>query len=191
MSWDYLPDSYAAKAALEELQKQGQRSQRGAQNRIAGEHFEKIIEAGCSWYKDRGEAEIQKTPEPVKQLGKMDARGRFLACYEKQAQPDFKGTLPGGRSVVFEAKHTDGDRIEYSRVTKEQRERLESHYQLGAVAFVMVSFNLQFFCRIPWSIWRDMKRIYGRKYITFEECGRYRVPYISGVLKLLDGMILK
>lgn len=45
-------------------------------------------------------------------------QGRFLACYTKAGQPDFKGTLTGrGRAVVFEAKHTDSDKIDQSRLT--------------------------------------------------------------------------
>lgn len=188
MSWDYLPDNCVVKEALADLQAQCQRSDRGTHNRFAGEYFEKLIEASLMLYKGRGMAEIEKTPEPMKPLGKPNHKGQFLACYTKSAQPDFKGTLEGGYSVVFEAKHTDGDRIEYSRLTKEQIERMESHYKLGAFCFVMVSFNLEHFCRIPWAVWRDMKALYGRKYITFEECGRYKVPNRSGMIMLFDGI---
>lgn len=162
---------------------------RGMQSKRAGEFFEDAIESSLTWYKERGDADIQKTPEPTKQLSKSDAYGRFKACYTKAAQPDFKGTIRGGRSVVFEAKHTDDDRIEYSRVTKEQAERLESHYHLGAVAFVLVSFGLEGFYRIPWETWRDMKAVYGRKYITRQEAERFRVPYMAGVIKLLEDIL--
>lgn len=163
-----------------------QQSIRGMQSKRAGEFFENIIAASLSWYEQRGTACIEKTPEPMKPLRPPNREGRFLACYTKAGQPDFKGTLEGGRSVVFEAKHTDADRIKYERLTDEQVEKLELHYKLGAVAFVLVSFGLQDFYRIPWAVWRDMKAIYGRKYIKQEEVEKYRVPYMCGVLKLLD-----
>lgn len=172
-----------AEAALANIE----RRQTGLQSRIAGEYFEKIIEASLIWYRQSGRAHIEKTPEPMKPLSRPNRKGQFLACYVKAAQPDFKGTLAGGRSVVFEAKHTDGDRIEYGRVTPEQGDALELHHRLGALAFVLVSVGLQDFYRIPWTIWRDMKAIYSRKHIKVPELEQFRVPFMAGVIKMLDG----
>lgn len=165
-----------------------ERSRRGSQSRLAGEIFESSIEASLKWYELRGEAAIEKTPEPMKPLSKPNQQGQFRACFTKAAQPDYKGTLAGGRGVVFEAKHTDSDRIEHSRLTQEQADRLELHHKLGAVAFVLVSFGLRDFYRIPWEVWRDMKAIYGHKHMKQTECAPYRVQYMAGVIKLLEGV---
>lgn len=193
MSWDSIPgrnsEGYPDPTAATALANV-QRSQRGRQSRIMGDHFEGIIAASLKWYEDKGVACIEKTPEPMKPLRAPNRQGRFLACYIKAGQPDFKGTLTGGRSVVFEAKHTDSDRIEYSRLTDEQVEKLSTHHKLGAAAFVLVSFGLQDFYRIPWEIWRDMKAIYGHKHIKQTELEPFRVQYIAGVLKLLEGIEL-
>ena len=193
MSWDSIPgrnsEGYPDPTAATALANV-QRSQRGRQSRIIGDHFEGIIAASLRWYEDKGVACIEKTPEPMKPLRAPNRQGQFLACYIKAGQPDFKGTLTGGRSVVFEAKHTDSDRIEYSRLTDEQVEKLSTHHKLGAAAFVLVSFGLQDFYRIPWEIWRDMKAIYGHKHIKQTELEPYRVQYIAGVLKLLEGIEL-
>lgn len=193
MSWDSIPGKNSegyrdptAATALANIQ----RSQRGRQSRIVGEHFESVIAASLRWYEDKGVACIEKTPEPMKPLRAPNRQGQFLACYVKAGQPDFKGTLTGGRSVVFEAKHTDSDRIEYGRLTDEQVEKLSTHHKLGAAAFVLVSFGLQDFYRIPWEVWRDMKAIYGRKHIKQPELEPYRVQYIAGVLKLLEDIAL-
>lgn len=193
MSWDSIPGKNSegyrdptAATALANIQ----RSQRGRQSRIMGDHFESLIAASLRWYEDKGVACIEKTPEPMKPLRAPNRQGQFLACYTKAGQPDFKGTLTGGRSVVFEAKHTDSDRIEYGRLTDEQVEKLSTHHKLGAAAFVLVSFGLQDFYRIPWEVWRDMKAIYGRKHIKQPELEPYRVQYIAGVLKLLEGIAL-
>lgn len=162
------------------------RQLQGQRARVAGEHFEGYITAACNWYLDRGVAKIEKTPEPMKPLRAPNAKGQFLACFTKQGQPDYKGTIAGGRAIVFEAKHTDADRIEYKRLTEEQRTDLEDHHKLGAIAFVLVSFGLQTFARIPWPAWRDMAETYGRKYITREEAARYSVPAVAGTIKLLE-----
>ena len=193
MSWDYIPgkngEGYPDPTATTAIANV-ERSRRGSQSRLAGEIFESAIEASLEWYKLKGVACVEKTPEPMKPLSRPNKLGQFKACFTKAAQPDFKGTLDGGRSVVFEAKHTDGDKIEYSRLTQEQADRLELHHNLGAVAFVLVSFGLRDFYRIPWEVWRDMKAIYGHKHMKQPECEPYRVQYMAGVVKLLEGVAL-
>ena len=193
MSWDYIPgknaEGYPDPTAATAL-KNVQRSQQGLQSRREGGEFEKIIADSLLWYELRGLACVEKTPEPMKPLSKPNQRGQFLACYVKAGQPDFKGTITGGRSVVFEAKHTASDKIDYSRLTDEQVKKLSMHHELGAAAFVLVSFGLQDFYRIPWEVWRDMKAIYGRKHMKQPDCEPYWVQYIAGVLKLLEGIEL-
>lgn len=157
----------------------------GKRSKAAGEHFEQLLEASCQHYRLEKIAEIEKTPEPMKQLGAKDRQGKFTACYVKKAQPDYKGTLKGGRSVVFEAKHTDADRLQQSAVTDDQAKRLNWHYALGAECFVMVSFGFMEFFKVPWEVFRDMKDRYGRKYITSEDVQEYKVRYIGGVLHFL------
>lgn len=52
----------------------------------------------------------------------------------------------------------------------------------------MVSVGLENFYRVPWEVWRDMKQIYGRKHMKLEDLESYRVQYIAGILKLLEGV---
>lgn len=114
---------------------------------------------------------------------------QFAACFVKQAQPDYKGTLREGQAVVFEAKYTGADRIERGRITGEQADGLEAHNKLGACAFVLVSFGFRDYFRIPWSIWRDMKQHFERLYIKPEELEEYRVKFIGGLVRFLDGLV--
>lgn len=152
---------------------------RGARNRAAGNYWEQIIEASCVYYKNACIADIAKTPEPMRPLSKANEKGQFLACFVKKAQPDYKGTLKGGRAVVFEAKHTDTDRLLQNVVSEEQKQELESHYQLGALCFVLVSFKLQDYYRVPWNVFRDMKEYFGRKYIKPEDLEQYKIRFVG------------
>ena len=82
--------------------------------KVRGKQFESRIDDSFAYYAQKGFAIIEKTPEPMhptKNLG----NGKFIAYYEKQAQPDYKGTIKGGRTVMFEAKFTAADRMEQSR----------------------------------------------------------------------------
>lgn len=157
----------------------------GRRNHVAGQHWEDILEASCEYYRREEIAEIEKTPEPMKQLGAKDRNGRFTACYAKKAQPDYKGTLAGGRAIVFEAKHTETERLQQSVVSADQWERLDRHEALGAACYVLVSFNFRAFFRIPWKAFKEMKLRYGRKYITPEDVKEFEVRYSGGVLQFL------
>lgn len=158
---------------------------RGTRNRAAGASFERLIEAACQYYRVRGLADIDKTPEPMRPISPPDKYGRFHACYTKRAQPDFKGTRKGGRSVVFEAKHTAQSQLKQDVVLPQQASSLDRHAALGADCFILVSFGFRQFFKIPWPVFRDMKQRYGRKYITPKDIQDYRVTIAGGVLRFL------
>ena len=141
---------------------------KGKINHANGKMFETLIEASCRWYEDMGRASIEKTPEPMRPIKRLSG-GKFVAVFEKKAQPDFKGTLNGGRAIAFEAKHTEDGQIEQKQVSDEQSRRLCALQAQGALCYVLVSFSFESFCMIPWDIWREMKTMYGRKYLKRSE----------------------
>ena len=146
------------------------RSIRGLQSRSNGEHFEGMILAASRFYEERGIAAVDKTPEAFKVLKAMDRnRGQFICCFTKQAQPDFKGILMDSTMILFDAKHTDKDKISRDVVTAEQQACFERYMKLGAMCFLVVSLEFKEFYRVPWVVFRDMKKIYGHKYMNREE----------------------
>lgn len=170
-------------------EKQYKRQIMGARSRISGDIFERQIEGSLSWHFERGLLKANKTPEPMRPIGKPNNRGQFLAHYEKKAQVDFAGTMYGGRSVRFEAKQTDTEKFERKRLTDEQMDDLRDHQKLGALCFVLLCFGIDHFYRVPWQVWENMKEIYGRKYVTEKDVQQFRVPYNSGVIKILHGIL--
>lgn len=153
-------------------------------NNAQGHLFEGMIVAACKLYADQGRAVIDKTPEPfrVMQNGKSKD-GTFKGRFTSPAQPDFQGTLAGGKSIVFEAKFTTTDRLKQDVLTEVQRATLDRHHTLGAIAAVCAGIGPDSFF-IPWPIWRDMKTVYGRKYIRAADAELYRVKYSMAVLFL-------
>ncbi|MCI3027708.1 Holliday junction resolvase RecU [Desemzia sp. C1] len=159
----------------------------GKRARYNGEIFEKVIEISCNYYKKIGAADIQKTPEPMRVLAPLDRKkGTFKACFAKQAQPDFKGVLQGGRAVIFEAKHTESNRIEQNRLTDEQVCNFNSQYELGAKCFVLVSFQMKRFYKVPWPVWEDMQGIFKKKSVNEKDLVEYRVEYKGGFIHFLN-----
>lgn len=156
----------------------------GRRSKAAGEQWEKIIDQSCEYYSEKGEALIEKTPEAMKPIRRLK-NGQFVAVYTKMAQPDYKGTLPGGHAIVFEAKHTNTDRMLRSVISSEQEKQLDKHLSLGAECFVMISFGFQKFYKVPWVVFRDMKQYFGRKYIAPQDLEKYEIHYIGGVLRFL------
>ena len=159
---------------------------RGKASRRTGNLFQQMIDQTCIWYAEQGIAVIEKTPEPMRPISKPNRAGQFQACFIKQAQPDYKGTLHGGRTIVMEAKHTDHTRIAFERVSEEQQRQLEAYHNMGAVTVVLVSFGMQQFYCIPWTVWRDMKARFGRKYIKAEDVQEFRVPVVGGRLDFMS-----
>lgn len=163
------------------------RAVRNKRSRDRGKEFENMIETACEYYSLRNYAEIEKTPEARQVIGRTgDRKSQMICVNAKKSQPDFKGTIGGGRSVVFEAKHTDDDRILQSRVTETQVENLVKHDKLGALVFVLVSFGMRRFYRIPLCEWLHMKELYGRKYITPDDVSAFEVRTAEGVLRFLE-----
>lgn len=59
-------------------------------SRQRGAAFEQRIDQSLEYYRQKGFAAVEKTPEPMKPLRDM-GQGKFLACYEKKAQADYTG----------------------------------------------------------------------------------------------------
>lgn len=152
----------------------------GMQSRAAGALFEKRIDTMLEEYAEKGIACIEKTPEPMRPVRSQGA-GKFTAVFTKKAQPDYQGTLSGGKSIVFEAKYTSAEKIEQSRVTDEQARKLNEHEMLGAECFVIVGFASQCMYKIPWKCWKNMKNMFGHKYATEKQLKEFRVKNILEV----------
>ena len=142
----------------------------GKASKVKGQQFEARLDASFAYYALKGYAIVEKTPEPMRPTKSL-GNGKFIAYYEKQAQPDYKGTIKGGRTVMFEAKFTAADRIEQSRVMPGQTDYMDRHQALG----------------VPWGDWKTMKERYGRKYATEADLEEYRVQISwNGTLLLLS-----
>lgn len=151
-----------------------------------GENFELEIENICNIYETKKLAKIEKTPEPMKVLRHIDG-ATFEAVFTKAAQPDFKGTIKGGRTVVFDAKYTESDRITYQVLSDFQRETLLKYKELGAIAFILVGFSDGSIYRIDIDTWESMKENFGRKYLKQTELEEMalKIREIKGVIDFL------
>ena len=204
ISMDSLPPRYQKQAARKldpaayekalqffhaEEDKSPAHQAQGSISHALGESFEAQILTACEYYRSVCHAEIDKTPEPIKVISGRHQNPSgcwsFEAVFTKQAQPDFQGTLCGGSSVVFEAKATDKDRIQKSAVTEEQARALESHANMGALAFVLVCLRGRAVYRVMWEDWQNMKELFGHKYMTAVELEPYRVQLRQGVIRFL------
>ena len=142
------------------------------------------------FYLNKGLAHIEKTPEPFHITGK-DMNGVVRGYYEKKGQPDYKGILCDGTGIMLEAKHTDSDRIKQSVITDTQWENLDIYEKFGAHCYVMVSLGLRDFFRVPWSVWKNMKELFGHKYMNETELEDYRIRQSQCTILLLEGIELK
>ncbi len=161
---------------------------KGQRSKAAGDNFESLISNACAVYKLNSKASIEKTPEPMRVVRKLSNK-HFACFFEKKAQPDFKGTLWGGKSIVFEAKHTSKDRLLCSVIKPQQRTSLNLHQELGAECFVLIGFSFENFYFVPWHVFKNAKEILGRKYLMPEDLGDYEVKMQNGYLDFLKNVV--
>lgn len=157
---------------------------RGIKNRAHGKAFEDLISRSFDMLERDMVCCIEKTPEPMKVLRPV-GEGRFLCCFSKKAQPDYKGTMSGGQSIVIEAKHTEKDSISASVVTSEQAKKLNVHAALGARCFVLSELGYDHYL-VPWDVWRQAKTNFGKLTMTKDDLAPYFRPVSGGVLLLFD-----
>lgn len=167
---------------------QCKRQWQGSASHAQGKRFEVMIEEGCRYYARQGIAQIEKTPEPMRVIRSL-GEGRFVACFEKAAQPDYKGVLASGKAVIFEAKSTHTGKFAQDRVTLEQAERLDAYQRMGAVCFVLLLFDGTGIYRVPWAVWKEMKGHFGRKYVSPEHLKEYVIGLSPrGTIDFLSGL---
>ncbi len=162
----------------------------GRWSRASGEAFERRLSNACEFYLRNGWAYIEKTPEPFHITGK-DGSGTVRGYYEKKGQPDYKGILCDGTGIMFEAKHTDSDRMSQNVITESQWKSLDIYEKYGARCYVMVSVKLMKFYRVPWSVWKKMKEMFGHKYMAEHELEPYRLREAQCTILILEGVELK
>lgn len=153
-------------------------------NKADGQNFEALIVHSCQNYKRLNLAMIDKTPEPMRVARPM-GKGKFLAFFERKAQPDFKGVLRTGRSICFEAKHTNTSRATFNQLKEWQLNYLKNHERLGGHSFILLGVQMSYFYKIPVQTWENMKQRYGRLYMTLEELEPYRVQSKNGLIDFL------
>lgn len=163
-----------------------QRSYQARSSLESGRNMEKLIEAACEKYKVTGKAHIVKIPEPFMVLRLDPNKKSFVGKFMSKAEPDFLGAIKGGQVLAFESKYTSTDKLKKSVITKKQDESLELYYQVNALVGVCVGIK-RTYAFIPWKVWRDMKNIYGRQYLTEEDLKKYEVP-TPGYIDFLKGV---
>ena len=168
----------------EHYMKQPERRYIGAVNKAKGRRFEERLDIAFEYARVKGYALIEKTPEPMRPVKRLD-NGKFVAVYEHSAQPDYKGVLAGGgKCVVLEAKYTSTDRIDQTRITRNQAEALERYSRFGALCYVIVGFGSGNVYVVRWETWARMKEAFGRKYVTEADLESRKVPESGGVLDI-------
>ena len=170
------------------------RSFQSLKNNARGHFFEQQIERACNYYREKGIANIHKTPEPFRVIKKLSA-GRFQGQFLKKAEPDFKGVLSNGQAIVFECKFTTKDKISKSVLSENQEVELEKNYKLGAIVGVCICFAeglIERYFFIPYLAWYKMEVAIGKKSVSIKDIQQFEVQFDgrNGIL-FLDNILQK
>lgn len=154
----------------------------GRLNNAQGHSFENYIMGACKKYEDLGVAKIAKVPEPFRTLRKY-RDGTATVRFTGNAEPDFMGCHRGGVIIAFEAKRTLTNKLMQSVVTEHQWEALDGYEKLGGTVGVCAGIGDETFW-IDWKVWKNMKQIYGRKYIMAADVQPFKVVFDGSILFL-------
>lgn len=158
-------------------------------NAKSGTSFQQAINDDCAWLENQGYAHIAEIPDPVRITYR---RGSTVKGHiETPKEVDFSGTLAHGRSIVFESKVTkhatrfgfhkleqSGDEHQRTR----QRDLLQRHAQMGAVAFVLVRRTTDRIRQHTYILPVDPDGTIAntpdreRRSINWDDAGRFEVP---------------
>jgi recombination protein U len=118
-----------------------------------GQPFEEFLEFVHARYQADGTACVHKVPTEFIPL--RDGTGRVVnAKVERKSCVDYLGRYKG-TPVAIEAKHTESDRIQFSRVEPHQADYMDDFCKHPeAIGIVLVSFKLQRFYAVPWQFWK-------------------------------------
>lgn len=154
----------------------------GRRSKESGEAFERWITAACKRYQEMGIACIAKTPEPMKPIKSL-GQGRFVACFTKKGQPDYKGILCDGSGIMFEAKRTDSDRIFQNAVTDAQWKSLDVA-EFAVQRYDAYSTN-SVYLELDYGVCNSIRISDhpGKKYLKY----RYNIgPFVNGFKEVKD-----
>lgn len=156
---------------------------RGKRSKAYGDRFENLIELSCKRYKNQGKAYINKTFPPFTTIRRQG--NQMVGFYNKSGQPDFAGTLKNGRSVVFEAKHTNSTNIPFERVAQHQKQALNAHCDLGAEAFILVAFKLDSIYKIPIKDWLLLEKTVNKKSVNEKDLQEFKLKKDKDLIDFL------
>lgn len=126
--------------------------------------FEAMIDLTNQRYDRLGLAVVNKRPTPVKVL--KIAAGRITSgYYEKASTVDYDGLIPGGRSIVFEAKSVNSlDRFDLKNLHDHQVDYLLKCHKMDGIAFLLVEFKKhRKTYLLPYTVLRYFWEAYKRK----------------------------
>lgn len=124
-----------------------------------GQPFEEFLKFVHARYQVDGKACVHKVPTEFIPI--RNARGEVCSCkVENQSCVDYLGRY-NSIPVAVEAKHTENDRILFSRVEDHQAEYMDDFCKApGAAGIVLVSYNLRRFFAVPWPFWREARAVW-------------------------------
>ena len=118
-----------------------------------GKPFEELIIMLNHKYRNQNKAVIHKVP--TEWIPLRNGTGKIVSAkVESKAAVDFMGSYKG-RVIVFDAKHTNKERISWSEVKAHQGTFLDDCHLNGGISFILVSFNLNHIYVIPREYWKS------------------------------------
>ncbi|MBS6504438.1 MAG: Holliday junction resolvase RecU [Clostridium sp.] len=137
-----------------------------------GRQFEEEVIRANTYYKNKGQALVQKINTPVS----IVRRGKQIvsAFHKEKSTLDFRGTVKGGLSISFDCKESQDEKgLPLKHIQEHQIEYIRNALDIGETSFILCSMkklNKVFFISGTivieyWDRWKANKGKRGYNYI--------------------------
>ena len=157
------------------------RREAGQRAAAAGSALEASLDKHHTVALGLGLAEVRHVSPHVKHKGPGRLPGTFSAAFDAPGGSDYRGTLRGGRSLVAEAKSTQGATLAWSDFTEAERADMAAACELGALCLVLWwSAELAALFAVPWQAmpWKKSGAGQGVRAVDVEEWRVREAPYL-------------
>lgn len=141
-----------------------------------GRQFEEEVIRANRYYKNKGQALIQKISTPWNVISRGN---RIISAFpQEKSTLDFRGTVKGGLSISFDCKESEDERgLPLKHIQDHQIDYIRTALYMNETSFIlcsMKSLDKKFY--IPghivieyWDRWKDNKGRRGYNYIPHQE----------------------
>ena len=152
--------------------------------------LERLLEISVARVHKEGHAYIRKMDKGLRPY--KNRTGAYLSdgSLRRCVYPPYVGAIKGGQMIVFDIVAAKGQAVKRSTLSLEQIEALEGYRNMGAKAYIFISFgDGRKFYRVPVRVWKKLRECSIRTLIMMKDISEFEVKFCNGTYDFFSGLL--